>query len=387
MKKLISFFMAMIIFVLGIAVYARSLDNRVEEKLLSNKNVYQNVKFGVLSESDDLNKMLFGEDALLVMGSSEFNPSSSIEMDSFPLTLYKRENYDFNLVLLGQGHTQSLWHAIELGAIADNIQNKKVVLIISPQWFTEGGIAPEGFASLFSSKIYYEALKNEKISQETKKRIQERTESLLERSGNLDLLDSSYKDTGIATIANEVFNLILDFRNKEDMLELYGDIPEETKAEMSAEVIDYGQLMSEAEDTGDRFCTNNEFGIYDEYYETYIQADIDELKDTYKGQNYSTSQEYEDLELFIQVCKETGITPLLVNVPVNGRWYDYGGFSKEDREQYYQNIRDIAKEQGVEVADFSDKEYEKYFLCDIMHLGWKGWVYLDETFYEFYKKN
>ena len=164
MKKLVSFFMAVVIFVLGIAVYAKNLDGRIEEKLLSNKNAYQNVKFGVLSESDDLNKVLFSEDTLLVMGSSEFNPSSSIEMNSFPLTLYKRENYDFNLVLLGQGHTQSLWHAIELGAIADNIQNKKVVLIVSPQWFTEGGIAPEGFASLFSSKTYYEALKNEKIS-------------------------------------------------------------------------------------------------------------------------------------------------------------------------------------------------------------------------------
>ena len=38
------------------------------------------------------------------------------------------------------------------------------------------------------------------------------------------------------------------------------------------------------------------------------------------------------------------------------------------------------------MADFSNKEYEEYFLKDIMHLGWKGWVYLDDKVYQFYKK-
>lgn len=39
---------------------------------------------------------------------------------------------------------------------------------------------------------------------------------------------------------------------------------------------------------------------------------------------------------------------------------------------------------NVKLADFSQKEYEIYFLRDIMHLGWKGWVYLDRAVYEFY---
>lgn len=88
----------------------------------------------------------------------------------------------------------------------------------------------------------------------------------------------------------------------------------------------------------------------------------------------------------MDVCRETDITPLIVSIPVNGRWYDWTGFPKEDREGYYKNIREICQEYQVELADFSDKEYEPYFLKDIMHLGWKGWVYLDEAVYEFYKK-
>ena len=83
---------------------------------------------------------------------------------------------------------------------------------------------------------------------------------------------------------------------------------------------------------------------------------------------------------------ETGIEPLIVSIPVNGRWYDWTGFSREDREIYYENIRSICSEYQVEMADFSNKEYEEYFLKDIMHLGWKGWVYLDDKVYQFYKK-
>ncbi|MHA4074727.1 D-alanyl-lipoteichoic acid biosynthesis protein DltD, partial [Bacillus cereus] len=28
---------------------------------------------------------------------------------------------------------------------------------------------------------------------------------------------------------------------------------------------------------------------------------------------------------------------------------------------------------------------DKYFLKDHMHLGWKGWVYIDEAIQQFYK--
>ena len=97
------------------------------------------------------------------------------------------------------------------------------------------------------------------------------------------------------------------------------------------------------------------------------------------------SPEYDDLRLFLQVAKELGIEIMLVSVPVNGYWYDYTGFPQEDRKQYYQNIRNIAEQNGVRLVDYSDREYEPYFLRDIMHLGWKGWAYLDEQIYQFYQ--
>ena len=111
---------------------------------------------------------------------------------------------------------------------------------------------------------------------------------------------------------------------------------------------------------------------------------IASLKGSYSDASYVESPEYDDFRLFLDVCKELNIEPLIISAPVNGRWYDYAEFSKADRNTYYQNIRDICREYNVKLADFSQKEYEIYFLRDIMHLGWKGWVYLDRAVYEFY---
>ncbi|MBQ8338212.1 MAG: hypothetical protein IJY33_03625, partial [Oscillospiraceae bacterium] len=32
----------------------------------------------------------------------------------------------------------------------------------------------------------------------------------------------------------------------------------------------------------------------------------------------------------------------------------------------------------------SGYEYEEYFLCDTMHLGWKGWLKVNEEIDKFY---
>ncbi|MEF2111721.1 D-alanyl-lipoteichoic acid biosynthesis protein DltD, partial [Clostridium frigoriphilum] len=42
---------------------------------------------------------------------------------------------------------------------------------------------------------------------------------------------------------------------------------------------------------------------------------------------------------------------------------------------------------GFEVADFSKYEDENYFLMDSAHIGWKGWVYVNEAIDKYYNKN
>ena len=36
------------------------------------------------------------------------------------------------------------------------------------------------------------------------------------------------------------------------------------------------------------------------------------------------------------------------------------------------------------MLDLTEEEYTQYFLCDTMHLGWKGWLAVDRAMVEFW---
>ena len=79
---------------------------------------------------------------------------------------------------------------------------------------------------------------------------------------------------------------------------------------------------------------------------------------------------------------------MIVILPVNGYWYDFTEFPQEARQNYYQNIRELAAEfDGTVVADLSGEEHTKYFFEDSVHLAQKGWLTVDKALYQFAKQN
>ena len=86
------------------------------------------------------------------------------------------------------------------------------------------------------------------------------------------------------------------------------------------------------------------------------------------------------------MCQETGLEPLVVVSPISGPYYDWVGIDEQTRRSCYDHILQICSSYGVAVADFSDKEYEKYFLNDQVHFGWTGWVDAEEAIYTFAKE-
>ena len=184
-----------------------------------------------------------------------------------------------------------------------------------------------------------------------------------------------------------LYDWFMDFRQEYLMGKAAASLSKDQDGEgVKAEEIDFKRLMERAAEAGAEACANNGFYIRDDYYDTYVRDVEDERKGSESESSYLESPEYGDLGIFLEVCRETGIEPLIVSIPVNGRWYDWTGFPKKDRQGYYEKVRRICREYGAELADFSDKEYEEYFLKDVMHLGWKGWVYVDEAVYEFWKE-
>jgi D-alanine transfer protein len=50
------------------------------------------------------------------------------------------------------------------------------------------------------------------------------------------------------------------------------------------------------------------------------------------------------------------------------------------RDFYTTSCAGCCDKHDVQYLNLQDKEYEPYFYFDVMHLGWKGWLYVDEQF-------
>lgn len=99
------------------------------------------------------------------------------------------------------------------------------------------------------------------------------------------------------------------------------------------------------------------------------------------------SPEKGDYEDFLELCKAADIKPLIIILPVNGKWYDYTGMKKSTRKELSEYIRGQAEKYGAKVADLSGYEYTDYFTEDQVHPGGCGWVKINEEIYKFDKEN
>jgi len=341
---------------------------------------------------------------VLIYGSSEL---SGVGHPFHPRAFFRDEDRGFQVNIIGTGHCQSLIHAINFGAMGDQLKNQKVVVIISPQWFDAQGETEDGFQGNFSVLQFLQLMSNDKIDKSIKKQLATRVLELTENNKefyDIDMycrlyLKNSFVSNTILSGLSPYYKgkaYILSMKDKAKSIKVL-----ESKKKVSLEVeekpieridplteVNWEKVREDAGEYAKDKTDNNEFLIENDYYNKYIKNRIGDFKGVYyKDVSYAKSPEYKDLELLLEVCKSQGIKPLFVSVPVNGKWYDYGGSDKLDRQVCYKNIRDSISSYNYALADFSNYEYEDYFLKDTMHLGWKGWVYVDEAIDKYYHSN
>ena len=337
-------------------------------------------------------------DNLVIFGSSELRTT---EISTHPANFFAGKRSGFQVNLIGRGSCQSIIHAIQIAASGDSLKGKKVVLITSPQSYVPEGIAPDMFMANFSPQQYLELLQAADLSDEVKQDISARVSELSTEYESLP--DASGVDTAIRWKAEKQANPGLVSGARDAILSpfyalsrtLY-DLKDKTTSKVllqSAESplpaagtanIDWDEEERTALANARSMTGNNDFGMLDDYYTTYIGARLSRQAGQDKDLDYAVSKEYNDLRILFEVCRQKGIDPLFIHVPLHGQWSDYTGFTAERREQYYNNVRQIADEYGIETLDLTGHEYDDYFMCDVMHLGWKGWLEVDRALIDYY---
>ena len=306
---------------------------------------------------------------LIIYGSSEL---AMLEIPTHPSNYFAGRGHGFQVNAVGRGSCQSLIHALSIAASGDALKGKKVALITSPQSYVPRGIAPDMFMANFSPLQFMELMRADDLSAELKRSISERVKTLTARY-----------ETETGEGSNLIF--LAPYRALNLPLLRLKDMAQSRTLILSAPEFSPLPQPEDLELAAEAAASNNGFGMLNDYYTTNIGDRLDRFENRDANLSYAVSEEYGDLRLLFEVCRQKGIAPLFVHVPLHGQWSDYTGFTSERREEYYGNGRGIAEEYGVKTLDLTSYEYERYFLCDVMHLGWKGWLEVDKALIEYYR--
>jgi len=342
-------------------------------------------------------KALASPDISPVYGSSEFSAYSEFH----PSRMFEGKPTGFAPFLVGRGGTQDIIHALNMAALGGSLKDKKITIILSSQWFSPEGIAPGYFNQNFSPLHAYQMLFKDSLSESTKQQLSERLLDFPATFNEHPTLQALLSQQVASGRRPSFQSVDLEIKGRIEMAALEAKDAAKTilltrqlnpdyiarNVTSTASVLPaWSVLKDKATEQGKTVTQNNQFGILDEYYSEHIQTKLLENKGSAAKATLYPSPEYQDLKLLMQILQEVKAKPLFIIVPVNGPWYDYTGFPVAERKAYYARIETMVRDKGFQVANFGDHEYDAYFLQDIMHLGWKGWVNIDEALDQFYHK-
>ena len=390
MIKLKAFIISIVLVLITLLIlnetYIKKIDDYYKVK---DNSIRYNISYEKYKSYDILTQNI-KQNTLVLLGSSEL--IATINEGYHPKKIF---NYnDFNIMQIGEGHFQNIIHAATLGSIGNDVKNNKVVIIESIQWFdNKNGILKDAFLSRISEEHVYRTMVNEKISRETKEKFINRIIELSITNKEMHKKFKNYKKYFIdgkgSFVTGEFLkfdNYIYSFKNKHSFYRKKSkeSYPLEGKKTPNYNWEDIKEQFTKEAKTK---TNNNEYGIDNTYYDKYIKNKYDSLKNISKNTRYDDSPEYKDLDIFLSIAKDLGVNLKIAIFPPHGKWSDYSGITQETRSVVYTKLKDIAKKYNIEVMDYSNKEYESYFMYDVMHLGWRGWIDFERDLYKFSKEN
>jgi D-alanine transfer protein len=242
-------------------------------------------------------------------------------------------------------------------------EDAQLVYIVSLQWFWNKEIDRAGFSAKFSPLRYYSYLLDS-VDDKHKQYVSNRILQVVPSSMDLNtLIYAEYSARHLPNIlirlplaldtaflsTKDKYNIVKEFKNVHD-----------APRDDSEKIINWQQEEAKAKEMGQAVITNNEIFVSEEYYDSYLKEDYEQRKDMYQNKDILNSDEYKDYELFLTICAEKGIKPLIVIAPGNGYFYDYSGISKEKRHKQYQLLTDMAEKHGFKVYNMEEHEYTPY---------------------------
>lgn len=316
------------------------------------------------------------------MGSSELS-----RLDSFhPSVLAQKYHRPYHTLLLGAPGTQSLVQYADNQSLFKQLRGRKVVFIISPQWFTPQGQRPDAFA------YYYSPLQTTRWVLGKRGGIADRyaARRLLQMGNTKDSVHEALLHVASGQPVKGVLRTRLQvslqiLQNEEGLFGRYTSSKNQEKINRSAAKLPYEadqkQLYTLAGNMGAQATNGNEFGIRNRFFDSRLGGDkLSDMKGAQKNLDYRQSPEYSDLQLLLTAFAKNHVQVQFVIPPVNQKWATYTGLRQDMLHQTVAKIKIQLNQQGFDhVLDLSQDGNQPYFMEDTIHLGWRGWLKVDQT--------
>lgn len=317
-----------------------------------------------------------------------FGSSEWMRFDSMhPAVLAEKYDRSYRPYFMGQAGAATLSQYFGIQQITSELENKQAVFVISPQWFTKEDHDPTIFQTYFNNDQLTAFLENQSgdaASQYAANRLLKQNpgvsmKSIVEKLAKGEKLSEfDQRMINISSQLNEKQSAIFGqfsirgrLRYKDHVEKYLGSLPEQ---------FSYEELENIARKEGEENTTNNDLGVDNHFYNTKLKKDWKKWEGSQKNFNFLKSPEYNDLQLVLDQFAKSKVNVLFVFQPVNKKWMDYTGLSEEMYQHTVEKIRYQLESQGfTNIADFSKKGGEPYFVKDTIHIGWLGWLAFDKV--------
>jgi D-alanine transfer protein len=241
------------------------------------------------------NRALAEKEYVPFFGSSELSRISPLH----PTPLAEKYQRGYTPFLLGAPGTQSLILSMMMGSTGEILKNKKVIVVLSPQWFGKNGLSANSFDKRSSELQIYDWLFSLKKITSADRYFAKRLLDYPKINTNISLktiLENIEKGLSPSAKSLSYQKLQWNMLKRED--EIFSNIGIENKQKIIDQSVDllpneYQEktLIQLANEIGKKETSNNSYGLKNSYYNG-LKSRLEKLKDSDKNQDYRFSPEF-----------------------------------------------------------------------------------------------
>jgi len=328
-----------------------------------------------------------------------------------PTQLFASQPTGFDVLALGRYGIGNLLYAETFGALGHALEDKKLVFIDSPPWFSNAsGADQRSYALNYSPEIAKTFIFESPISLPLREAIARRMVDFPETFADDPVLGTALRALAEPTPLHlATYRALLPIGRLEAWVErvrgtrlirrfIHRQHVPPAEATVRRRNFDWTALAARGTKIADRRDSTNPFGFPNETYARLLKkGDIMGALALYRsgstnreGQSYppptdwqdvmSRSTEWSDLRLAVAVLRELGAQPFVWSMPLPGVYDDYTPISATARQAFYDRWERELPQLGVPWLDFRSADEDIFFMTDTgAHFSPRGWLFADRA--------